>query len=49
MNKVAIIGMDGTTWHLLDPWVESGEPKNFSQLKKEEAYGDLKSVLPPSI
>mgnify|MGYP000061763130 CR=1 FL=1 len=48
MNKVAIIGMDGTTWHLLDPWIESGELKNFLRLKKEGAYGDLKSVLPPS-
>jgi len=28
-DKVAIIGMDGTTWHLLDPWVELGELKNF--------------------
>jgi predicted AlkP superfamily phosphohydrolase/phosphomutase len=42
-----VIGLDGATWDLLDPWIESGDLPNLAQLVESGAAGTLESVFPP--
>ncbi len=44
---VLIIGLDGATFQLLDPWIESGELPCLARLCREGARGVLQSVTPP--
>lgn len=49
-NKTIVIGLDGGNWELLDKLVKKHDDldlPNISQLKKEGAWGDMKSCLPP--
>jgi len=46
-NRVFVIGIDGITFDLVKPWVESGELPNFARIMKEGAQGPLASTLPP--
>lgn len=46
MSKVLVIGLDGTTFDLLNPWIEAGYLPNFSRLLQEGAHGVLKSTIP---
>lgn len=46
-NKVFVLGLDGATFNLIRPWVESMELPNFARLIKQGCYGDLESVIPP--
>ncbi|MFQ6082618.1 MAG: alkaline phosphatase family protein [Candidatus Aminicenantia bacterium] len=43
-NKLFIIGIDGATFDLLDPWFHKGELPNLYRLKKEGSYGNLQTV-----
>ncbi|MBN1826578.1 MAG: alkaline phosphatase family protein [Candidatus Eisenbacteria bacterium] len=45
--RVAVIGLDGATWDILDPWIEEGILPNLARLRAEGCRGDLESVLPP--
>ncbi|MFC2029615.1 alkaline phosphatase family protein [Chloroflexota bacterium] len=45
--KVLVIGLDGVTFDLLDPWIDSGELPNLQRLKAQGAWGTLRSTLPP--
>lgn len=47
MGRVLVIGLDGATFDLITPWVESGELPNMGKLMGEGATGNLKSVVPP--
>ena len=51
-RKVVFIGLDGATWELMDPMIEDGKLPNFARLKKEGAWGILRStetyVSPPA-
>ena len=47
MSKVLVIGLDGATFELIEPWVEEGELPTFSRLMSEGSWGALKSTLPP--
>src|SRR3989304_1133173 len=46
-NKVFVLGLDGATFNLIKPWVESMELPNFARLIKQGWHGDLESVIPP--
>lgn len=46
-NKVLIIGLDGATWTLLSPWIESGMLPNLASLRANGAWGELRSTIPP--
>ena len=46
-NKVFVLGLDGATFNLIRPWVESMELPNFARLIKQGCHGDLESVIPP--
>lgn len=46
MAKILIIGLDGVTFKLLDPWIKEEYLPTFKKLKDKGCYAYLKSCLP---
>jgi len=46
-NKVLIIGLDGGTFTLLQPWIDEGKLPNLKMIQKEGVSGELESTIPP--
>ena len=46
-NKVVVVGLDGATFDLIEPWVEQGRLPTFKKLMRDGAWGRLKSTVPP--
>jgi predicted AlkP superfamily phosphohydrolase/phosphomutase len=46
-HKVVVIGLDGATFDLLGPWIESGRLPTFRRLLQGGTAGRLASVIPP--
>jgi predicted AlkP superfamily phosphohydrolase/phosphomutase len=46
-NKVLVLGLDGCTFDLLDPWMEKGFLPNLKKIKVEGTTGRLRSTYPP--
>lgn len=46
-NKVLIIGLDGATWDLLDPWAAEGHLPIIEKLRQTGVWGPLRTTLPP--
>ncbi len=44
--RVAVIGLDGATFDLLDPWMKEGILPNLSRLRREGYASEMESVLP---
>lgn len=44
--KVAILGLDGADWEILDPLIKAGRTPNLARLKARGAYGPMKSMDP---
>ena len=47
-GKVWVIGLDGATWSLIEPWVRKGELPTFARLMREGVWGALHSPIPQS-
>jgi len=47
MSRVLVIGVDGGTFDLIDPWAAAGDLPNLAHLMAEGARGPLESTLPP--
>lgn len=45
--KILVIGLDGATFDLLDPWMEAGDLPRLAALRDEGVSGELLSVIPP--
>jgi predicted AlkP superfamily phosphohydrolase/phosphomutase len=45
-SKVVVIGLDGATFDLLDPWLSAGELPNLKGLMDRGVWGPLTSVYP---
>ncbi len=45
--RVLIVGWDGATWQLLDPWVKEGRLPNLKRLMERGSHGVLRSTIPP--
>jgi len=45
--KTLVIGLDGATFDLLGPWIESGELPNLRRLVQQGASGRLETTYPP--
>jgi predicted AlkP superfamily phosphohydrolase/phosphomutase len=45
--RVVVIGLDGGTFDLIRPWVETGRLPTFAKLMREGAWGNLRSTMPP--
>lgn len=46
-DRLLILGLDGATWTVLDPFRERGRLPNLDALLKRSAYGTLRSTVPP--
>jgi len=46
--KVIVIGLDGASFELLDPWLSAGKLPHLQHLIKHGAKGILRSCLPPT-
>src|SRR4030042_7066724 len=45
--KVFVIGLDGATFDLLDPWIKEDKLPNLSHLLNKGVSGTLQSTYPP--
>ena len=45
--RVWVIGLDGATFDLIEPWVKAGLLPTFARLLKEGCWGDIRSTIPP--
>lgn len=48
MPKAVLVGLDGVSFNIIDPWIEEGFLPTFSRLKQKGTYGVLKSTIPSS-
>jgi len=46
-RKVAVFGLDGITFDLLQPWLDEGRLPNLARLIAEGASAPLRSTIPP--
>jgi len=46
-RKVAVFGLDGITFDLLQPWLDEGRLPNLARLMADGASGRLRSTIPP--
>ena len=47
MQKVVVIGVDGATLDLMEPWMKEGKLPNFEKIKEKGVWGKLSSTIPP--
>lgn len=45
--KVFVLGLDGLTFEILNPLIDKGVLPNFARLRREGAWGPLRSTVPP--
>ena len=45
-KRVVVIGWDGATWDLIDPWIKEGKLPFLGSLKESGAFGLLQSTTP---
>jgi predicted AlkP superfamily phosphohydrolase/phosphomutase len=46
-HKIVVIGLDGATWDLIDPWIKAGHLPVLGNLVARGTRGVLKSTMPP--
>ncbi len=47
-KKALVLGLDGGSMKLIEPWTKKGELPLFRKIMKKGVYGRLKSVRPPA-
>lgn len=45
--KVLVVGLDGATWSVLEPWMQDGTLPNLAAIRERGVGGDLASTYPP--
>jgi len=45
--RLLIVGLDGATFDLIEPWAAAGELPNLARLMRDGAWGRLRSTVPP--
>ncbi len=46
--RVFLLGLDGATFDLIDPWIKEAKLPNFARIVEEGVKGELISVTPPT-
>jgi predicted AlkP superfamily phosphohydrolase/phosphomutase len=46
-HKLMVIGLDGATFDLIEPWAKAGQLPTFQHLMTTGAWGFLRSTIPP--
>lgn len=47
MTRVFVVGLDGATFDLIDPWIRGGELPHLKKIIDGSSYGRLESTIPP--
>ena len=47
MTRTFVVGLDGASWRLLDPWIEAGNLPNLAALRDGGSWAGTSSTLPP--
>ena len=47
MTKTFVLGLDGASWTLLEPWIEEGALPNIAALRESGTWAESRSCLPP--
>jgi predicted AlkP superfamily phosphohydrolase/phosphomutase len=47
MTRTFVVGLDGASWKLLEPWLDAGELPNLAALRAGGAWAEHRSCLPP--
>ena len=47
MSRTFVVGLDGASWRLLDPWLADGTLPNLAALREDATYAESRSCLPP--
>ncbi|MFB6085541.1 MAG: alkaline phosphatase family protein [Halodesulfurarchaeum sp.] len=47
MTRTFVLGLDGASWRLLDPWIEAGALPNLESLRESGSWAGTRSTLPP--
>jgi predicted AlkP superfamily phosphohydrolase/phosphomutase len=47
-DRVVLLGLDGATFRLLEPWAKEGHLPHFARLYEEAVWGKLASTIPPT-
>jgi predicted AlkP superfamily phosphohydrolase/phosphomutase len=45
--KAIVIGLDGASFELIEPWIEEGVLPNIKRIREKGVYGGMMSCLPP--
>jgi len=45
--SVFVLGIDGASFDLIQPWIDGGELPNLGRMQQEGSFGRMKSCLPP--
>ena len=46
-SRVLVLGLDGATFDLIEPWLQAGDMPCLSRLYRSGVHGRLRSVIPP--
>jgi len=46
-EKLVVVGIDGGSWNVLEPWCMNGVMPTLAGLRKQGSFGVLNSVIPP--
>ena len=46
-EKLFVLGLDGATFDLINPWIKEGLLPNFARLMQTGTWGELRSTLHP--
>ena len=47
MTRTFVVGLDGASWRLLEPWIEAGKLPNLQALREGGTWAGTRSTLPP--
>ena len=47
MARTFVVGLDGASWLLAEPWIEAGDLPTLASLREEGSYATSHSCLPP--
>ncbi|MFT4948081.1 MAG: putative AlkP superfamily phosphohydrolase/phosphomutase, partial [Natronomonas sp.] len=47
MTRTFVVGLDGASWRLLDPWLAAGDLPNLAALRGDGSWAGTQSCLPP--
>lgn len=47
MTRTVVVGLDGASWRLVNPWLESGDLPNLRAIRENGTWAPSDSCLPP--